>query len=179
MNQKWRRLSIMKVEYVVKSEPGSAKAATNAVPLFDRPCESAAGENASWDIGGRRRIQKIVIYPWLVQMALQLELAFATRSLRNICEFEDVAVEALGPQGAKALQRRLADLRAAVSIDDVLASRKLKVNTKNGELRIPLNANLHISVRPNHTKPVLRPDGGVDWEHVTRIQITEIGDGHD
>ena len=52
-----------------------------------------------------------------------MELAFETMSLRTICESESDAKHELGQTVAESLKRRLADLRAATSITDLVAGR--------------------------------------------------------
>ncbi len=48
-----------------------------------------------------------------------LELAFETKRLREICENEEIASQELGAEGAERLKHRLADLRAAGSIEEL------------------------------------------------------------
>ena len=50
-----------------------------------------------------------------------MELAFESRELRSICEQEPIANDVLGVVVAEVLRHRLADLRAATSIDDLVA----------------------------------------------------------
>ncbi len=49
----------------------------------------------------------------------ELELAFATKPLRELCESEAKAKQKLGAKIAAVLMHRLADLRAAYSIGDL------------------------------------------------------------
>jgi hypothetical protein len=55
-----------------------------------------------------------------------LELAFETKLLREICESEQKARQELGIKVAEALKRRLADLRAATSVEDLPVAQTAK-----------------------------------------------------
>ena len=107
---------------------------------------------------------------------MQLELAFETRFLRELCESESKAMEVLGPAVAKTLQRRLADLRAANNIEDVVVGRTAEKTDNNSHLTLDLSRELTIVFRANHKTTPELPEGGTDWSKVTRIQITKIGD---
>lgn len=48
-----------------------------------------------------------------------MQLAFETKRLRDICENEERAADELGTKVAEQLKRRLADLRAAESIEEM------------------------------------------------------------
>ncbi len=56
-----------------------------------------------------------------------MELAFETKSLREICESPIRAKRALGESVAEMLKRRLADLRAATCIGDLIAGRPQQI----------------------------------------------------
>ena len=100
-----------------------------------------------------------------------MELAFATKPLREICESEDKAKQKLGTKVAAVLKHRLADLRAAATMSDLPVGDL----TKNADVCIlKLNSTVQMTLCPNHvSKPVLK-SGDVDWTKVTRIKITDL-----
>ena len=88
------------------------------------------------------RKQKLLVHAWIVLTSntfrldlnrCNLELAFNSRELRSICEHEPTAKDALGAEIAEALRRRLADLRAATSIADLIVGNPhtVEVGSKN------------------------------------------------
>lgn len=105
-------------------------------------------------------------------MVTQLELAFETKFLRELCEDESTATKVLGAAVAKTLQRRLADLRAATTIDDVIAG---KTKTDTELITLELTSEAKIVLRANHKTNPTR-DGKINWDKVTRVQITRIAD---
>jgi hypothetical protein len=100
-----------------------------------------------------------------------LELAFETKLLREICESEQKARQELGIKVAEALKRRLADLRAATSVEDLPVAKPRK---NSGTCVVDLPQGYRLVFVPNHTKnPMLKPRT-VDWARVGRIKILRI-----
>jgi hypothetical protein len=61
------------------------------------------------------RLRRITTGQWMA-----LELAFATKALRDICESEATAKEKLGAKVADALKRRLSDFRSTFACLNML-----------------------------------------------------------
>jgi hypothetical protein len=102
-----------------------------------------------------------------------LELAFATKALRHVCEKESRAVRELGATVAKNLRARLADLTAADTIAD-LPFQPLPLDGKSLELAMTLGNGYKLILAPNHAAtPVLHNDA-LDWSRVTRIKLLRI-----
>jgi proteic killer suppression protein len=102
-----------------------------------------------------------------------LEITFNTRELRNICEDESLATQTLGSDTAKALKNRLADIRAADIISDVLAGQpSLDKNTDCYHFEL---ANGHkLIVKPSHVTERTNTDGTTDWKRVHRVQVISL-----
>lgn len=102
-----------------------------------------------------------------------LEVAFATKALRDLCEREAKASKALGALAAHRLKQRLADFFAAETVAELP-----RVSIPQGgrlEIEVELADNVVLVFRPNHNDTPATRDGGVDWRRVTRIQIVRIG----
>lgn len=109
-----------------------------------------------------------------------MELAFDSESLRNICEKEAEARGKLGPSIAELLKHRLADLRAAVSVKDLIVGRPRLIDpTDNRFMVIDLYSTHQIVFRANHTKNPLTERGDIDWPKVIRIKILRIEEIHE
>jgi hypothetical protein len=105
-----------------------------------------------------------------------LELAFETKALRDICESEQRAKHELGAKVAEQLKRRLADLRAASSIDELPVAKPRKVA---GTCVFELPEGYRLIVAPNHPKNPLLSSGAVDWAEVTRTKVLSIERDHE
>lgn len=100
-----------------------------------------------------------------------LELAFATKPLREVCESQDKATQKFGARTAAVLRDRLADLRAAASVEDLPLGKPRKA--KSGYI-IDLSVDVQIVIAPNHVNLPVLPSRTIDWSRVTRIKILGI-----
>ena len=109
-----------------------------------------------------------------------MDITFEHPKLRKVAEDEKALVRKFGLSTARKLQLRLTDLRSATAVADL---RELPGRWH------PLAADLNecwaadvghpcrIVVKP--TPPVPRlPDGGVDWQEVTRVTVIGLWDYH-
>ena len=105
-----------------------------------------------------------------------MELAFESMHLRSICENEANAKDELGAEVAEVLKRRLADLRAARSINDLITGNPRIRNVGHIEhLVVDLRDGSYIILEANHPKNPLTETGKLDWPKVSRIKVTYIG----
>jgi hypothetical protein len=104
-----------------------------------------------------------------------MEIAFHSRSLRDTCESENMLVRQFGDRVGESIKRRLADLRAATSITDIVVGCPRELPTPvHPTICIDLPDGFRILLRSNHVKPPLHPDGRIDWSTVSRIKLMSI-----
>ena len=103
-----------------------------------------------------------------------MELAFRTRSLREICEDPRKAASQLGDRVATVLQARLADLHAASRVSDLIAGAPRICGPGGTRLMIQLPDSQYLVLQCNHVAVISNP-GLVDWTAVTRLQVVSIG----
>ena len=105
-----------------------------------------------------------------------MQLAFATKRLRSLCEDDLLARAELGNEAAVVLQRRLADIDAASNVAELPPSTGLVIRNQVGatERCIALNADWVMTFCANHFPVPMHVDGAVDWSHVTRVKILQI-----
>lgn len=106
-------------------------------------------------------------------MGLRLEISFATSQLRSLCENAAKAKRELGKSAADTLQRRLADLRAAYSIKDLVTSAPTRLRDQM-ELSIGLAEDYVLCIRCGHRNPPLDAQGHIDWLRVSRVKVMEV-----
>jgi hypothetical protein len=102
-----------------------------------------------------------------------LDLAFDTQLLRNLCESDQKAKQKLGRAVAEQLKRRVADLRAANTIDDLVASSPYALDG-SASLAVELSDGWRVVFAANHTKVPVVGSGAIDWSAVNRIRIVAI-----
>jgi hypothetical protein len=104
-----------------------------------------------------------------------LEIAFDSKHLRTICESEAHAKDELGVTVAEMLKHRLADLRAAISIRDLVAGRpRLLEGTGDLCMTLDLSEGYRMVFCANHPKNPVATTGGLDWLRVSRVKIMRI-----
>lgn len=109
---------------------------------------------------------------------ITLVLAFASKSLREICEVEEEAVRRFGKKVTETLKHRLADLEAAPTAVDLIAGRP-QLQNPSGNYAIRLVDGCCLEFAANHVKNPVDKNGDIDWKKVSRIQIVRIGKCHD
>lgn len=106
-----------------------------------------------------------------------LELAFNSRRLRAICENEAQANEELGVEVAGALQHRLADLRAARTVKDLIVGHPCVLDLDEAQeqvMSVDLYDGYQVIFCANHVNNPRNGSGKVDWLRVSRIKILRI-----
>jgi proteic killer suppression protein len=109
-----------------------------------------------------------------------VEIAFAKKSLRQLCESERSARRSLGKLAAEKLKRRLADLRAANCVGDLVAGRPRKLRGgRVGQVALALGGRFKLVFCANHSILPLADRSHVDWSKVNRVKIIciETNDG--
>ena len=118
----------------------------------------------------------LVVFPFVDQSGIvaNLNLAFATKALRSLCENRSIAEGELGTKTAGRLRRRLADLRAAGSLADILSGGLVETfSSKTDELSFDLMGS-KLVLRVNHHALPVDDLGNVEWKRVTRVKIMSI-----
>jgi toxin HigB-1 len=109
-----------------------------------------------------------------------MDIEFLSPQLRVTCTSERQAVRELGQPAAKKLFARLADLKAAEHVGELIVGypHPLK-GDRTGQFAVRLEGGKRL-VFASADEPVpVHDDGSVDWKRVTRICIVFIGDYHD
>ena len=92
-----------------------------------------------------------------------MDLSFAEKTLRDMCEKEAKALKSLGPNVAAKLHRRLSDLRSAETFGDVVAGRP---TLKDDHVELSLGDGHVLFVQPEFP--------GVQWRNSTRAKIVRV-----
>ncbi|MFW6171672.1 MAG: type II toxin-antitoxin system RelE/ParE family toxin [Planctomycetota bacterium] len=111
-----------------------------------------------------------------------MEIHFASRKVQKLCNSEREMRAKLGPRNAKLLGRRLAELKAAVTLEDIRRVPPARCHElgqdRKGQLAVDLVHPKRLTFKPDHTPIPRKKDGGLDWSQVTAIVIVEVVDYH-
>jgi hypothetical protein len=102
-----------------------------------------------------------------------LDLAFATKGLRQICEQDARARRDLGVSAAGSLRKRLLDIEAMDALVPELPWLPTMVRSDK-IAAVEFHPGFHLVVTPNHGELPLDGDGRVDWTRVERIKLIGI-----
>jgi hypothetical protein len=142
-------------------------------PKLEKNIPSAAGPRKR--SGVRSEFSNLVLSFSSIQRIESLQLAFESKSLRSICESEGQAQIELHKAVAETLKHRLADLRSATSVKDLLVGRPTVLPEPVGRtMGIDLCEGYRLIFAANHASNPMNSDNFVDWNRVTRVKILRI-----
>jgi proteic killer suppression protein len=111
-----------------------------------------------------------------------VEIFFASHKLEKASNREREGDRMWGPESARKVRRRLAELAAADSLAVVAKYpparlHPLKGNRK-GQFAVDVKHPFRLIFEPYHDPIPMKEDGGIDLEQVTRIRVLSIEDYH-
>jgi toxin HigB-1 len=110
-----------------------------------------------------------------------VEISFADPKLQKLCESEKELRKAYGSDGSKKVMRRLSDLRAAATLEDMrnLPGRIHELTAdRHGQLAIDLTGGRRLIVAPTDGWPAEKDEGAHVWTTIDAVQVLEISDYH-
>lgn len=110
-----------------------------------------------------------------------MDVSFRTTKLEKSLNTHKLLVRIHGDKRAGRIRRRLDDLAAADTLDDMryLPGRCHELSgDRAGQLALDLDHPYRLIFAPAHNPLPLKEDGGLDWTAITAIEILEIEDYH-
>lgn len=111
-----------------------------------------------------------------------MEITFISRKLQKVCNSEKEMRARFGKPLAERLQQRLAELTAADTLEDIRRLPSARCHElsqdRKGQLAVDVVHPKRLIFEPDHNPVPRKPDGGLDWPHVTSIRVIEIIDYH-
>jgi len=97
------------------------------------------------------------------------------------CNNQKLLVRRHGSVRAKKIRRRLDDLRAAETLEDMrhVPGRCHELGgTRSGQLSLDLDGPYRLIFQPANDPIPRKPDGGLDWTRITAVLIIAVEDTH-
>jgi len=110
-----------------------------------------------------------------------VEISFTNQKLQKLCESEKELRRVYGTDSAKKVMRRLSDLRAAATLEEMrnLPGRTHELDgDRAGQLAIDLAGGRRLVIAPTTGWPEAKEDGADVWAEVDAVQVLEIVDYH-
>lgn len=109
-----------------------------------------------------------------------MDIDFKSASLKKLCLTSKLANRKLGPNSARKLRTRLAEMDAATNVGELIAGRPHPYTGNVSNLfSLDLHGGKRLLFEPLESPPPLKDDGGIDWLKVESIVIVFIGDPHE
>jgi len=111
-----------------------------------------------------------------------LRIIFKDEDLQLACTDPDLGIRRWGESQAKVIRRRLDELQAAETLDDMRYLRgagchELK-GQRRGTLAVRVSQPYRLIFKPAECPAPRKPDGGLDWTKVKAIIVLEVVDYH-
>lgn len=110
-----------------------------------------------------------------------MDITFATEKLAKTMNSDSKMSQTYGADRGKAIRKRLDDLDAAAVLEDMrsLPGRCEELaGDRAGEISVRLTGNWRLIFKPNNDPKPTKEDGGLDWNQVTAVEITDVVDYH-
>lgn len=108
-----------------------------------------------------------------------MEIHFADRKLKEICQVKRVAEKKLGTNCARKLSRRLQELAAVEKVSDLVVGRPHPLTgNRAGQMALDLDGAYRLVFASANSPCPIYPDGAINWTQVTIVEIQYIGDYH-
>ncbi len=106
---------------------------------------------------------------------IHLQIKFKTEELRDTCLKAEVAEKTYGAEIARVLFDRIADLKAAETINDIFYKNLVyNIDGTQDSVELETDHKLIIKFVSAHTSDLSAPNTRVKWEQVKRIKVMDI-----
>ncbi len=111
-----------------------------------------------------------------------MDVSFSTAKLAKICNSEKKLRGEHGPRMAALIQQRLAELRAADTLEDMRSLPGARCHELKGDLAGHLAVDLvhpdRLVFKPDHDPIPVKDDGGINWDEITAVEVIGMRDYH-
>jgi proteic killer suppression protein len=109
-----------------------------------------------------------------------MQVAYATKEIRRLCEEEKHQLKQLGKKRSSRLKNRLNELRAKENVSELQLGRPHELTgDRAGQYSVDLDGPMRLLFEPTELPPPALPAGGIDWQHLKSICILGIEDTHE
>jgi len=120
-----------------------------------------------------------------IHLEAVLDITFKTTKLKKVFNEWKQLKKAHGELRAKKISLRLAEFKAALSLNDLGPPYKGPgrchelTGVRKGQLSVDLDHPYRLIFKPDHNPVPINPDGGLDWKQITAVLIIGVEDTHE
>lgn len=109
-------------------------------------------------------------------------ICFRNRKLQKTLCDRKTLVRHSGPEQAKLIERRLAELAAAENLEVLRTLPQVRAHelsgNRSGQISLDLKHPYRLLIVPDHEEIPRKADGGLDWRRITRVRVLGVEDTH-
>ncbi len=110
-------------------------------------------------------------------------LSFQSKKLEKECNDMKALVRRYGPEQAKLIARRLAELGAAEQLETLRSLPQVRAHElkggRAGQISLDVKHPYRLLIAPDYDDPPCKKDGGLDWQRITKVKVLEVTDTHE
>lgn len=111
-----------------------------------------------------------------------MELSFKNRKLAKVLNSERELVRTYGADNGRRIGLRLQNIRDAASIEELSKLPQTRVHEligdRNEQISVDAKHPYRLILVCDHEETPRKPDRGLDWARITKVQLIEITDTH-
>ena len=111
-----------------------------------------------------------------------MEVSFSTRKMQKACSSEKEAGKTWGERRARVVLQRIAELRAADTLEDMSLWPSARchplVGNRKGQFVVEAVHPFGVVFEPDHDPTPTKPDGGLDRRLVTKVLVLGVENYH-
>jgi proteic killer suppression protein len=111
-----------------------------------------------------------------------MEISFINKKLAKLLNHQKETLRTYGPDNGGRILRRLQQLADAANLAELAKLPQTRVHelraNRDEQISLDVKHPYRLLMRPNHDDTPRKPDGGLDWERITKVIITEVTDTH-
>lgn len=111
-----------------------------------------------------------------------MELSFRNNKLAKIMNAEREIVRKYGPDNGRRIALRLQNIRDAASVEELSKLPQTRVHElkadRNEQISVDAKHPYRLILISAHDETPRKPDGGLDWARITKVQLIELIDTH-
>ena len=111
-----------------------------------------------------------------------MEASFANRRLAKICNSEQALLRKFGADNGRRIARRLQNIADATNLDELACLPQTRVHELVGDrdeqISVDVKHPYRLILESAHGETPRKPDGGLDWSRITKVNVVAIVDTH-
>jgi len=111
-----------------------------------------------------------------------MQISYINKKLAKLLGNQKEVLRKFGPDNGNRILRRLDQVATAETLAELSTLPQTRVHeltqNRNEQISVDVKHPYRLLMVPDHAETPRKPDGGLDWEHITQVTILEIADTH-